>query len=72
MHGSDYEKYVCMDVSANASLYERNVTSAKSSETRGGEAMDSGVCIPKLDEPKKKEQNGRAEIQLVIENAFAQ
>lgn len=28
MHGGDHEKYVCMDVSKNASLYEQNVTSS--------------------------------------------
>lgn len=27
MHGDDYEEYVCMDVSADESLYEQNVTS---------------------------------------------
>jgi hypothetical protein len=49
MHGGDYEEYVRMDVSADVSLCERNVTSAGHQR----EVVDSGVCTPKLDEQKK-------------------
>jgi len=38
-----------MDVSADVSLCERNVTSAGHQR----EVVDSGVCTPKLDEQKK-------------------
>lgn len=77
MHGGDYEKYVCMDVSADE--VRTNKTSLEQVvRSTGREAMDSRGCIRKLCQPKKKQKrkeiNTRADVQLVTKKKkrFAQ